>query len=383
MPAPLEFTGERFLPGVPGDIAYEHWHRYAFAQRFVAGRRVLDAACGEGYGTALLARAAAQAIGLDVDPAAVEHARTAYAGRANLRFEPGSVAAIPLPDASVDVITSFETIEHLPADDQPRMLAEFARVLAPGGLLVISSPNRRRYSDARHYANPFHLHELYRTEFARLLDADFAHQRWFHQSALLASAVWSEVPGGIVEAWTGDGRDAVAMPVPEAMYFVVVAGRSAEALPGVLASLSVYADEDDSEMKRAEANAAEVLRLDALLRGRDQMIAYRDHIVVERDAQLAERNAQFAERDAQLAERNAQLVSRNAQLAERDALLAERNAQIAEGDARLALLEDERQRQEAALAAQGRLLAYQQSLRGWLRWPVLRIRLLWKRWTST
>src|SRR5205823_1593386 len=68
MPADLDFNGERYVPGVAGEIAYEHWHRYAFARQFVPGRRVLDAACGEGYGTALLAAAAAAAIGVDVDP---------------------------------------------------------------------------------------------------------------------------------------------------------------------------------------------------------------------------------------------------------------------------------------------------------------------------
>jgi len=169
----IEFTGERFVPWLSGEIAYEHWHRYAFARRFVAGRRVLDAACGEGYGTALLAKSAAQAIGLDVDPAAIAHARSAYAGRPHLAYECGSVAAIPLPDASVDVVVSFETIEHLPAADQPVMIAEFERVLAPGGLLLISSPDKRTYSDARGYHNEFHVRELYRDQLEALLSAEF------------------------------------------------------------------------------------------------------------------------------------------------------------------------------------------------------------------
>ena len=64
----LAFTGERFIPGAPGEIAHEHWHRYAFARRLVAGRRVADVACGEGYGSALLAAAASTVIGLDIDP---------------------------------------------------------------------------------------------------------------------------------------------------------------------------------------------------------------------------------------------------------------------------------------------------------------------------
>ena len=123
MSSDLEFTGERFVPGIAGEIAHEHWHRYLFARRFAAGRRVLDVACGEGYGSALLAEVAQDVRGLDIDAQTVVHASTRYAGLANVRFEQGSAAALSLPDASVDVVVSFETIEHLPRADQARMLA--------------------------------------------------------------------------------------------------------------------------------------------------------------------------------------------------------------------------------------------------------------------
>src|SRR5512132_1392768 len=105
-----EFTGERFLPSCSGEIAYEHWHRYAFARRFVAGRRVLDAACGEGYGSALLAQTASAVVGLDIDAGVVAAAREAYAQRTNLRFDVASVTLLPLADRSIDVVVSFETI---------------------------------------------------------------------------------------------------------------------------------------------------------------------------------------------------------------------------------------------------------------------------------
>ena len=341
----LEFTGERFVPWLSGEIAYEHWHRYAFAQRFVAGRRVLDAACGEGYGAALLAKSAAHAIGLDVDPAAIDHARTTYAGRARLQYEQGSVAAIPLPDASVDVVVSFETIEHLPAADQPAMIAEFERVLAPGGLLLISSPNRKVYSDDTGYSNPYHLHELYRDGFAALLAARFPHQRWFRQARLVASAIWEEGAGGSVEALTGDGRDAEAMPVPEGMYFVTAAAKSASALPKAVPALSVYVDRDDSEGKRALQNALDVVRLDALA-----------------------------------LERNETIRRQMEHVRHLEQLVAERDAERASIQADHAALAEEQRQLEAAMAAQQRLLAYRDSLVGWLRWPPMRARLLWRQW---
>ena len=134
--ADLTFTGERFLPACTGEIAYEHWHRYAFARRFVAGKRVLDAACGEGYGSALLGEAAASVVGVDIDGPTIAHAGSRYGNDGRVRFIEGSCTELPLPDASIDVVVSFETIEHLREEDQPRMVAEFARVLSPGGIVV-------------------------------------------------------------------------------------------------------------------------------------------------------------------------------------------------------------------------------------------------------
>ena len=356
--ASIEFTGERFVPWLSGEIAYEHWHRYAFARRFVAGRRVLDAACGEGYGTALLARGAAHAIGLDLDPAAVAHARAAYAGQPRLAYECGSVAAIPLPDASIDVIVSFETIEHLPAADQPVMIAEFARVLAPGGLLLISSPNKKVYSDDTGYSNPFHLHELYREGFAALLCTAFPHQRWFRQARLVASAIWEEGTGGSAEALTGDGRDAHALPVPEGMYFVTAAARTAEALPDAVPALSVYVDRDDSERKRALQNTLDVLRLDAMAVERGETIRRQADRIRHLEELVAERDRIVAEREG----------GRNAELA---AIRTEHAA-----------MAEERRQLEAALAAQQRLLSFRNSFVGWLRWPPMRARLLWRQWTG-
>src|ERR1044071_10112905 len=93
---PLTFTGERFLPEVSGAIHYEHWHRYAAVAPVAAGKRVLDAACGEGYGSFLLAQSAAAVTGVDLSDDAITHAVQRYPG-ANLRFVTGSVTKLPLP----------------------------------------------------------------------------------------------------------------------------------------------------------------------------------------------------------------------------------------------------------------------------------------------
>ncbi len=297
----LEFTGERFLPGTPGGIAYEHWHRYAFALRYATGRRVLDAACGEGYGTALLAGVAAVVTGVDIDTNAVNHARAAYRGVANIGFECGSVTALPLADASVDLVVSFETIEHLPAADQPRMLAEFARVLAPDGVLVLSSPNKRRYSDVPKHRNPFHLHELYRSELEQLLDRDFAARRWYDQVPLVASAIFGESGGTAGEAWCSTQSGVTPATPPEGLYYLVVAAKSPTALPAEGPLLSVLTDAQETELARAEHHAAEVLRLDALLLQRDREAQDRAHHVEHLEGLLGRCEGVVQEREGELA----------------------------------------------------------------------------------
>ena len=108
---------ERYLPQMTGaHISYEHWHRYLFAARLVAGKAVLDVACGEGYGSRLLAETAASVVGVDVDPAAVRDAAASYPAW-NLTFLCGPAELIPVEGEHVfDVIVSFETLEHLTAD---------------------------------------------------------------------------------------------------------------------------------------------------------------------------------------------------------------------------------------------------------------------------
>ena len=380
MPSELEFTGERFVPGIAGEIAHEHWHRYAFARRYVADKRVLDVACGEGYGSALLAEVASAVTGIDIDAVAVAHAKARYAAIANVRFEQGSAAALALPDGSMDAVVSFETIEHLPRAEQPRMLAEVARVLAGDGVLVMSAPNPVEYSTARDYRNPFHRHEPDRAELDALLGSAFPVRRWFRQRRYFGSAVWSEAAGDTVETWTGDAERIDPASPPAAMYFLVVAARSRAALPAIEAAVSLFTDQAEAELSRIDTQAAEIIRQDVLLRERDaelarqtghvshleDIAAYRERIVVERDAQLAQLNAL---REAEVAAANEK----------RDDL------ERALGSARQAVEAQraECERLERALAAQERIIAYRQSARWWISLPWLRVRLWWQRVRGT
>jgi SAM-dependent methyltransferase len=187
-PSALEYTGERMVPErASGRTFWEHIGRYRFARDFVRGKRVLDVACGEGYGAAALAKAgAASVVGVDLSVAACEHARRKY----GLDARPGDALDLPLPDRSIDLVVSFETIEHVA--DPAAFLAECARVLTPDGTLIVSTPNRPVYS-AEGAHNPFHRVECDEREFGELLRPRFESVRLFTQFP--ESAAWWTLRG--------------------------------------------------------------------------------------------------------------------------------------------------------------------------------------------
>lgn len=164
----LEFTGERIVPGKTEEALFrEHEARYVFAGKYVVGKRVLDIACGTGIGTSYLLKAGAQScVGLDIDERAIAYARTLYPG---CTFSVSDALQISLRDCSVDVVVSFETIEHV--SDQVRFLMECHRVLRPEGLLICSTPNKKVYQWLGN--NPFHVREFTLNEFKALLDTGF------------------------------------------------------------------------------------------------------------------------------------------------------------------------------------------------------------------
>jgi SAM-dependent methyltransferase len=161
----VEFTGERVVPGeVDVDLWNEHLARYHFAARLARSKRVLDAGCGAGYGSALLAQDALVVFGVDLAAEAAAYAHARYS-QPNLFFSQGSCAALPIASASLDLIVAFEVIEHIA--EWREFLAEARRVLRPSGQFVVSTPNKNYYAASRGAsgANPYHVHEFTYEEF--------------------------------------------------------------------------------------------------------------------------------------------------------------------------------------------------------------------------
>ena len=185
----MEFTGERYVPElISAKISYEHWHRYIFASRFCSQKNVLDLASGEGYGTSFLSKKATHIHGLDVSPETIHHAKSKYSG-SNIDFVEAKATELPFENTSFDVVVSFETLEHLSSEDQQLFISEINRVLKDDGLLIISTPNKKVYSDDANYSNPYHLSEFYKNDFEIYLKAYFQHVSIFSQQIISGSII--------------------------------------------------------------------------------------------------------------------------------------------------------------------------------------------------
>lgn len=268
----LPFDGERFTPECVREMWYEHMHRYAMLVPLVAGRRVLDAACGEGYGSALLANAGARVLGIDCSAVTIAHARARYGSRAGLEFRVGDVTRLEYPsDDRFDLIVSFETLEHVAAQEE--MLDGFARLLAADGVLVISTPDKRVYSDATGYRNPHHVRELYRDEFLALLEARFPAVRLLGQKLVFQSAIWDlSAPPERTYTQTLIASQPQAGLHYDPPYLIAVCARDAAALAPFERCLFLAGDQAESVYQHYYAEIRHHIQSGAVLIEREQEI---------------------------------------------------------------------------------------------------------------
>ncbi|MGD1809757.1 tetratricopeptide repeat protein [Dapis sp. BLCC M126] len=239
-------TGERYVPHLKGTIKYEHLHRYGLCLEIVRGKSVLDIASGEGYGSVILSQTASSVIGVDIDTESVKFAQNKYQDKSNLQFLVGRCDSIPLSNESIDVVVSFETIEH--HDKHEEMMQEIKRVLKKDGVLVISSPNRLVYSDLPNYHNPFHVKELYEQEFVDLLNRYFSHTKIYGQRLATSSFVFplDKFDLDSFNSYTGNGESISKgfLPLHNPVYFIAISSNQSIDIQNKLLN-SFYLDRDD------------------------------------------------------------------------------------------------------------------------------------------
>ncbi len=305
-----------------------HVGRYAMALPFAAGRRVLDLACGEGYGSWLLARSGATEVcGVDVAADAVARARTAF-GDTGIAFEVGSGEALAsmYPPGHFDLVVSIETIEHL--EDPARFLAAVTQVAAPGAIIILTCPNDYWYYEPN-AGNPYHLRKYTLAEFQALACSVLGDDaQWLLGSATFG---FSAVPTGHKASGHGFALPRVVQAEPagwhlrippacdpptehNCSYFVGV-WNAPERVDGAGAFEALSMDAFSEMMggyRRAAQHAIEAEGASprnrvsfAALRCENDTLATRvQDLVRERDALLAGHAALVSERDALTVERN-------------------------------------------------------------------------------
>jgi SAM-dependent methyltransferase len=338
-----EFTGERVIPGqVDVDLLNEHMARYTFAARLARGKRVLDAGCGAGYGSAELARIAESVVGVDRAPEAVAFARAHYA-LPNLAFEEASCEALPHAGGSFDLVVAFEVIEHL--ENWRGFLLEARRVLAPNGQLVVSTPNKLYYTESRgpHGANPFHVHEFSFDEFRAELTAIFPHVSLFLENHVEGFTFQPHEAGHTAEVRVDAGD-----PAPDESHFFVAvcANRTQTGNPTF-----VYVPRAANVLRERERH------IDLLQRELDE----KNQWLAEAQSSLAEMTRQYGKVESELEESNRWAETLDRELQGRRARVAELQTELAQ--------EQEKAREMAA-AYEAKVLDLEADIRSKIKWAL-------------
>ena len=312
------FTGERFVPGIQDrKLEIEHYQRYLSVRKLVEGKCVLDAACGEGYGSNILAETAKEVIAVDIDEEVIRRARKLYEKKENLNFIQGNIEKLDLPEHSIDVVVSFETIEHVPEETQKKFLAEIDRVLKKEGILVMSTPNKAIYSDLHHYKNEFHIKEFYHDEFVSFLRKKFQYVQLYNQ----AFRVFSVIDSCDRSDEKVDYYSCEKNYNDTGKYYIAIASHF-ELRELSLASLYVDDLNEYEEnvnriltlQKEEEARNTHIKKLDSELEkngntirdlqeennDRNRHIAYLDSVIAQNNRQIQEYNAEINTKNSQI-----------------------------------------------------------------------------------
>ncbi len=344
-----EFTGERVIPGqVDDDLMNEHMARYAFASRLAQMKRVLDAGCGAGYGSAELAKLALHVVGLDASAEAIAFARERYR-LPNLQFEQGSCAALPHPDGSFDLVVAFEVIEHVV--EWREFLREVRRVLSPGGQFVVSTPNKSYYAEQRKLSgpNPFHHHEFEFGEFRAALADVFPHLSIFLENHA-EGVVFQPLESDHTAEVRVDGADT---PPEESHFFLAVCAHR----PPTGSPTFVHVPRTGNVLRERERHIG---LLEGELATKNQWLEKAKFDLAALNQEHQKLLAMFREQKSELEERNRWAENLNRRLEEAGAAIRRLQQELEQStagyEAKIAELDEENRRKtEWALETEQRL----------------------------
>ncbi|SDG41758.1 glycosyltransferase [Desulfosporosinus hippei] len=279
----MEFTGERYIPDSVHDseLELEHLQRYYSITNLVKDKIVVDAASGEGYGSDILAHWATTVYGIDISDEAVMQAKQKYT-QENLHFIKASIESIPLEDNSVDVVVSFETIEHIDEATQRVFLKELKRVLKKTGVLIISTPNKEVYSDMSNHTNKFHIKEFYKQEFFDFLSMHFKYIKFYYQRFQTASFIDNGADN--VEVISFDKENE-----PNCKYIVAVCSDNKQSADSEICSvIKDVTNQYENQIKRILQLQDEVEERNKHIKNLDEFIDNRNQIIKEQNNRIEE-----------------------------------------------------------------------------------------------
>ncbi len=369
----MEFTGERFIPLerlLNDEIAFEHLHRYHAASFLAKNKIVVDIACGEGYGSAILAATAEKVTGIDISEEVIAHAAKTYGSVQNLQFTVGAADAIPIADRSIDLVVAFETIEHLDETTQEGFLKEIKRILKTNGILVISTPDKSNYSDRHGHINEFHVKEFTGDEFRGFLQQHFKSVQSYEQGYEIVSAISEPDPARVKDLRIVDW-DRKTKPFSR-QYLIAVCSDEAPgnaSISSVVLQVNKEYQEQVDRIVEMEAHIVELgqwgHRLDDEIRQKDELIRKWQTEINEQSAalvhltslkdHLSEEKQRMVERELfariELQQKLDHLIQIHENNREKDALIASLEESLRQKQSKLNSSEEQLKILESELAA--------------------------------
>ena len=316
----MKATGERFIPnvGMGIEIEIEHMHRYHAVAPLLEGKAVLDAACGVGYGSQMIAKYAKHVTAIDIDEETITYARKNY-GSENINYLQMSIEDMEFEDGAFDAIISFETIEHISERDQHRFLEKASRLLKKGGFLVISTPDLDAFlqkTQGEHY-NPFHIKEYNRLGFEQLLGKYFPAVELYEQKQMVSSFIFREGQHQLNAAYEGAKGD----------YLIAVCGGEKTSLP--IDSIFMPPEDIESSLYNAIRNLeGQVRQARETICDQEAQISGADAAIKDLEGQVRQAREMISSKDRQIMEASVAIDDLEKQVRHAKEVISEKDGQL-------------------------------------------------------